>query len=346
LGEPGKPVYVERIVMVYIRWRLWRVVLLIVLLFLAGVAGYMIVEGWGLTDAVYMTVITLSTVGYGEVHPLSTHGRIFTVFLILLGMGTFIYGISTITAFILEGELGGYLRRKKVKSKIAKLEDHFIVCGSGDIARYVARELRRSGRDYVIVDNIDVINRPPDAAEGELWLNGNPSEDRVLLEAGIERAGGLISALDTDRDNLIVVITARSLNPKLRIVTRAVDEYCEAKLAKAGADAVVSTEFIGGMRMASELVRPTVVSFLDGMLRGTDAVIRVEEVQVSASSSLVGKTIKDARLREKAGVAVVAIKNMKSGVYEHIPPSSYVINAHDVLIVIGPPEKVFALKKT
>jgi len=325
-----------------IKKKLFLAVFMIATLFVAGVAGYVLVEGWTVFDAIYMTVITVATVGYGEVHPLSPYGRVFTIFLILFGMGTFIYALSTITAFILEGEFGGYLRRKKVKSRIGKLENHYIVCGSGDIARYVVRELHKCACIFVVVDNHpeNIERFREDIREDVLWLEGNPAEDRVLLEAGVERAKGFISALETDKDNLIVVMTARSLNPKVRIVTRAVDECCAAKMSKAGADAVVSTEFIGGMRMASELIRPSVVSFLDKMLRGSDSTFRVEEIEVKPDSSLVGKTVGDANICDRAGLALVAVKSKKSGTYDHVPRSSRVITADDILIVIGSPERI------
>lgn len=329
-----------------IRRKLLIVLLLLSSLFLAGVGGYRLIEGWPVFDAVYMTVITLATVGYGEVHPLSPEGRAFTMFLIVFGMGTFVYGVSTITAFIIEGELGGYLRRKKVKSRIDALEGHCIVCGSGDIARYVVQEMHKTKQAFVVVDeNIEGLNRLAQCiGEGMLSVKGNPAEDRVLLEAGVARARGLVSACETDKDNLIVVMTARSLNQNIRIVTRAIDECCAPKFSRAGADAVVSAESIGGMRMASELIRPAVVSFLDRMLRGTDNALRVEEVHVPHRSSLIGKSLREADIADRTGLAVIAVKNAKTDEYRHVPRSSHVIAPDDILIVIGSPEQIESLK--
>ena len=319
--------------------------IILILLFLIGVAGYVFIEKWPVFDAVYMTVITLATVGYGETRPLSQAGRTFTIFLIMFGMSTFIYGVTTITAFLVEGQLGGYLRRKKMKNKIDKLEDHYIICGSGEVGRYVIEELAKTKRPFVIIENNCQELLKLQGNEEILYLEGDPAEDEILGAAGISRAKGLVSALEEDKDNLFVVISARSLNPNLRIVARAVDAATSAKLTKAGANAVVSTEFIGGMRIASELIRPTVVSFLDKMLRDTDSTLRVEEVEITGESDLINKTLKEAAVTDRVGLAVIAVKNSKTGAYEHVPKSSYTINPHDIFIVIGAPEQIAEFKK-
>lgn len=313
-------------------------------LYVAGVAGYVLIEGWTFFDAAYMTVITLASVGYGEVNPLSGPGRAFTMALIMVGMGTFVYGLSTITAFFVEGELGGYLRRQKVKRSIEGLEGHYIVCGSGDVGRYIIAELHKTGRTFVVVE------KDPERIEklGErddlLCIRGEPTEEDVLLAAGVKRAQGLVSALDSDKDNLFVVMTARGLNPALRIVTKTVDEHGSVIFGKAGADAVVSPEFIGGLRMASELVRPEVVTFLDTMLRGPDSALRVEEVRVRPESSLVGRALREVNDADRTGLWVIAVKNAKTGEYTHVPRSTYRVTADDILIVIGTVEKVKAFR--
>jgi voltage-gated potassium channel len=320
-------------------------VTLLACLYVAGVAGYVLIERWSVFDAAYMTVITLASVGYGEVHPLSAPGRAFTMALIMVGMGTFVYGLSTITAFFVEGELGGYLRRKKVKRSIEGLEDHYIVCGSGDVGRYIIAELHKTERAFVVVEADPGRIAKLKERDELLFLQGEPTEEDVLLAAGVKKARGLVSALDNDKDNLFVVMTARGLNPALRIVTKSVDECCAAIFGKAGADAVVSPEFIGGLRMASELVRPEVVSFLDAMLRGKDSALRVEEVRVRPESSLVGKALREVNDADRTGLWVIAVKNAKTGEYTHIPRSTYLVTADDVLIVIGTVEKVEAFRK-
>lgn len=327
------------------RKKLIIAVIILMLLFLSGVAGYVLIEHWSVLDAVYMTVITLATVGYGETHPLSNSGRIFTMILIMVGLSTFIYGVSTVTAFFIEGELGGYLRRKKMANKIEKLAGHYIICGSGEVSRYIIEELYRTKREFVVIENNPENLVKLKENEEILCLAGDPADDEILLSAGIQRAKGLVTALAADPDNLFVVISAKSLNPELRIVARAVDEASAKKLTKAGADAVVSTEYIGGLRMASELLRPTVVTFLDKMLRGTDAALRVEEIEIPADSSLLGQSLKDANITDRTGLAIIAIKNKETGAYEHVPKSSCKISPQDILIVIGTPEQIGSFKK-
>jgi voltage-gated potassium channel len=319
-------------------------VALLACLYVAGVAGYVLIERWTVFEALYMTVITLTSVGFGEVHPLSTPGRAFTIVLLMVGMGTFIYGLSTITAFFVEGELGGYLRRKKVKRSIEGLEGHFIACGTGDVGRYIISELHKTGRPLLVVDKDPERIAKLKERDELLFLQGEPTEEAVLLAAGVKKARGLVSALDNDKDNLFVVMTARGLNPALRIVTKSVDECCASIFGKAGADAVVSPEFIGGLRMASELVRPEVVSFLDAMLRGKDPALRVEEVRVRSESSLVGKALREVNDADRTGLWVIAVKHGAAGEYTHVPRSTYTVAADDILIVIGTLEKVEAFR--
>lgn len=325
--------------------RMILALVVLTVLFGTGVAGYRLLEGWPLLDAVYMTVITLATVGYGETHALSPAGRVFTMFLILFGMGTFVFGVTTITALFVEGHLGGYLRRKKMRTKIDKLKDHYIVCGAGATGRYIIEELHKTERDFVVIENDPAALNRLKENENILFIEGDPAEDEILLAAGIKNAKGLASALPEDKDNLFMVVSARSLNPGLRIVAQATDAATTAKLIKAGADAVVSTEFIGGLRMASEMVRPTVVSFLDKMLRGKDAALRVEEVEIPVNSVLVDQTLREANITDRTGLAIIAVKNKKTGAYEHIPKSSYTITTDDILIVIGTPQQITEFKK-
>lgn len=313
-------------------------------LYVAGVAGYVMIERWSIFDAAYMTVITLASVGYGEVHPLSAAGRAFTMALIMVGMGTFVYALSTITAFFVEGELGGYLRRKKVKRSIEQLEGHLVVCGTGDVARYIIAELHKTGRAFVVIDKDPERLARMKERDELLFLPGEPTDEAALVAAGIGKARGLVSALDNDKENLFVVMTARGLNPALRIVTKSVDECCASIFAKAGADAVVSPEFIGGLRMASELVRPEVVSFLDAMLRGKESALRVEEIAVRPGSPLAGKALREVNDDDRAGLRVIAVKDAATGDYTYIPPSSSTISAGDILIVIGTAGKIEAFR--
>lgn len=303
---------------------------------LLGVLGYHIIEGWPLFDAFYMTVITLATVGYGETHPLSTTGRVFTIFLILGGMGIILYGITEITTFIVEGEMSGILRRRRMNRLINKLSHHYIVCGYGRTGKYALDELIRTQRQCVVVESDPAKVSVPSGKE-ILVVEGDATQDSVLLAAGITRAAGLVSALPADRDNLFVVITARGLNPKLRIITKCDELSSRDKFLRSGADVAISTSFIGGLRMVSELVRPATVSFLDAMLRDESG-LRVEDVQVGTESKFSGKPLSNCDAFTKAGVLLLSIKQGDS--FQFNPPPGIVLKGGDTLVVIGNPEQI------
>jgi voltage-gated potassium channel len=311
------------------------VVLLVVLLgvLAVGTLGYVLIEGWSVFDALYMTVITLATVGYGEVHPLSPAGRAYTIVLILAGLGVMGYALSTVTAFLVEGELTGILGKRKMERKIKNLREHVIVVGARETGKHVAEELLKTGIPFVVIER-----DPSHAASLErigevLYVVGDAMDSEVLRRAQIESARGLISSIPSDQDNLFIVLTARELNPALRIVSRVVAEESRHKLVKAGADAVVSSNLIGGLRMASEMLRPHVVSFLDSMLRETEATaVRVEEVQVPPTSPWVGRTLEETRIREKVGVVVFGVREAATGKYLLNPAPTFRLGPGDVLI--------------
>ena len=312
----------------------------------AGTVGYMILARAHPLDALYMTVITLSTVGFGEVVELNPVGRAFTILLILGGMGTLLYGVSSLTAFIVEGELKDILRRRKMEKRIAALRNHYVVCGVEGAGRYVVQELKRTGHDFVVVDEdakrIDALQ-----GEGELlWVEGDPTDDDVLRRAGLENASGLVTTLDNDKDNLYVVLSARGMNPGLRIVSLAVQEDCLGKLRRAGANEVVSPNSIGGLRIASVLIRPAVVTFLDKMLRFRDVTLRIEEVNIPEGSKAVGKTLAEINVGQAANAVLLAIRHKKTGEYEYNPSLDHQVEAGDVLIVLGEVDRVARLEKS
>jgi len=323
---------------------IWAIFLLI-FVFVFGIAGYVIIEKWSVFDSVYMTVITLASVGYGETNPLTPNGRIFTMALIVCGMGTFVYGISTITAFFVEGELKGYLRRKQMKAKIDRLNNHYIVCGAGSVGRHIIDELFKTKRDFVVIDTDEEAFAKIKHKDEMLFMVGDPAADDVLEECGVVRAKGLISALPSDKDNLFVVITARSLNPNMRIVTQVVEEGSFAKLKKAGADALVSTDTIGGLRIASEMVRPAVVSFLDKMLRSGDASLRVEEIDITPGSTIVNMSLREADITDTIGISVIAICKKETGKYIYNPRSGYVVEENDIFVCIGNPDHINSFRQ-
>jgi voltage-gated potassium channel len=317
--------------------------------FLIGVAGFKIIGGneWSLLDSLYMTVITLSTVGYEEPIDISPNpaARIFAVVFIIICLGTIAFAVSSITSFIVEGELKNVLGRKRMEKEIAKLKDHYIVCGSDETAQTVIQELLLTKRKFVVIEPLKEKIDKLSSTENILLIHGDPTEDTVLLSAGIEKAKGILLSLPTDEANLFVTLTARSLNPKIRIVTKGIDLKSHKKMVKAGSDAVVSPTFIGGMRMVSEMIRPAVVTFLDMMLRERKKVLRFEEVGVGKDSSLVGKTIEEANLAEPAGALLVAVRRAGEKDYEFNPSGGTVIQENDTLILIATPDMVEELEK-
>ena len=298
-----------------------------------GTLGYMVIEGWPAFDALYMTVITLATVGYGEVHPLSTPGRIYTIVLILLGLGVMGYGLSTVTAFLVEGELTDILGKRKMERKIKNLSNHVVLVGAGETGKHIAEELLKSGTPFVMIEQDPTRVAALDRLGELLYVIGDATDSSVLQQARIEAARGLISSTPSDKDNLFVILTAKELNPGLRVVSRVVAEESRHKLFKAGADAAVSTNLIGGLRMASEMLRPHVVSFLDAMLREAGGTaVRVEEVEVPETSPWVGRTLEEAQIREKVGVVVFGLRQAATGRYVFNPAPAFRLSAGDVLV--------------
>lgn len=322
--------------------RLCKVIISLIAVNFAGVVGYCLIEGWNPADALYMTVITIASVGYGETHPLSHAGRLFTILLILCGSATLIYGLSTLTAFIVEGNLTDILRRRKMAKAIADLEGHYIVCGLSATGRYLIDELKKTGQSFVVIDR-DPERLKALGEEGILNIEGDATVDAVLQAANIAKAGGLLTTLHTDTENLFVVVTARGLNRSLKIIAKAINEESERKLRQVGANGVVMPDFIGGMRMASEMLRPSVVTFLDTMLRDRDKTLRVEEIGISATSPLKGMSLGESTIMDIEGVTVVAMADGR-GQYTFNPSRKRLLDAGDVVIVMGVVDNIMALK--
>jgi voltage-gated potassium channel len=305
----------------------------LLLVFSSGIAGYMALEGWTLLDSLYMTVITIASVGFMEVHPLSENGRIFTIFLILGGTGILVYGVSALIAFIIGGELTDALRRRKMQKRIDAMRGHFIICGAGRTGKYIIEEMRKTHRNHVVIER-EVENIKSLAEQNISHVRGDATHNSVLQAAGIERAQGLVTALHSDAENLLVVFTAKRLNPAIRVISKAVEEESEQKIRMAGADSVVMPNFIGGLRMASELIRPSVVTFLDIMLRSQENTIRVDELAIDNSSPHRDKTLKATGILSLQGITVVALKGAGDK-YTFNPPASAVLKSGDVLVLMG-----------
>jgi voltage-gated potassium channel len=312
---------------------------------LVGIVGYYLLGAgqWSWLDCTYMTVITLATVGYGEIlsnFNSNPAARIFTIFLILIGMGILLYAVSTVTAFLVEGELSNVLWRRKMEKAIAKLRKHFIICGVGEIGMHIIEELIKTRRTFVAVEsnperilNLKVKGK---ALNSEiLFLEGDATKDEVLLEAGIKHAQGLICALHSDPENLFLAITAKQLNHHIRIISRCINPENQAKFLKAGADYVVSPQQIGALRLVSQMVRPNVVSFLDVMLRDTKRELRVEEVTIPLDSPLIGKSLASSEIKSKTDMLVMAVKDCDTGEWIYNPAADLTLKANCTLIVFG-----------
>jgi voltage-gated potassium channel len=298
-----------------------------------GVAGYMLICGMGFTDALYMTVITLTTVGYREVVPLGPAGQYFTMALLVGGLGIVLYSATLVARDLIEGELQRVFGRRRVQRQIAHVHDHVIVCGYGRMGRIVCKELAAKPAPFVVVDrDADVLGHAE--ADGCLCVEGDATEDGVLTAAGIARATGLVAALSTDADNVYVVLSARELNPQLAIVARAEDERSERKLLHAGATRVVSPYVIGGHRMAHALLRPAVLDVIDLATHYRSIELQIEELQVPAGAFCDGKTVAESGVREALGLIVIAIKRAADEMLFN-PASDARIEAGDRLVLIG-----------
>lgn len=320
---------------------------LLVACLVAGTLGYHLIEGWSLLDGLYMTVITLATVGYGETHPLSTAGRLFTMILIMGGIGLMTYGFSTLTAIVVEGELSEVLRRRRMQKEIKSLTGHYVVCGAGHTGGVICAELRKTGRDFVVVDrDAETVAKLAERLGGEFpHIIGDGTEDEVLRKAGVERAAGVFAVLSSDQDNAFVVLSAKVLNPRARVLACQKTLGVREKLLRSGADGVVDPEFIGGLRLASEMIRPITVGFLDSMLREKGTHVRFDEVTIPTDSSYVGRAISELKGAEGGGPLLVAVVPAGSDRYDINPVAAQAIRAGDRMVLIGETEALESMRR-
>lgn len=319
-----------------------RVALLILLmLVIIGTGGYHLIEGLNPLDSLYMTIITLATVGYRELSPPTPGGKIFTLALILCGVTTSAWALQALFQTLLSEELGGTVSHRRMRRRIDALSGHYIICGYGRMGRHVANELGLKGLPFVVVDPSDEVAE--ELAETALaWVKGDAREDSTLREAGVDRAAGLITVAPSDADNVFITLTARGLNPRLDIVARSVYLENEPKLRRAGADRVVSPYRIGGRRMAAAVISPNVIEFLEAALYNPEVNLEWAEMRISAGSGFIGQRIVDARFRKRFGVIVVGLRRGEA--IMAVGPDEEVAEG-DVLIVLGAPGQVkqFAL---
>ncbi len=306
-----------------------------------GVVGYTFIEGWSFLDSLYMTITTITTVGFREVHPLSDAGRIFSIFLIIGGVGGALYILTTIMGYLMEGQFGTTIWRRRMKTKIAKLKKHFILCGYGRVGQEIAQAFSEEEAPFVIIDK-DEEQVAKAEKDGYLYIFGDATSDEVLKEAGIERAYGLVSAVGSDSDNTFITLSAREARPDLFIEARCASPESEGKLRRAGADRVISPHAIGGRRMAMLAMRPAVVDFIDTVTYGPGRELQLENVDVASSSSLIGKSMDQAR--SQVDITVLAMRK-QSGELIANPPGEEIIKEGDRLIVIGTKQHLAALEK-
>jgi voltage-gated potassium channel len=325
-----------------IRRRLLTALLVLIGITALSVLGYRLLGGRsvGFLQALYMAVITLAGVGYSEVVDTSNNPglRIFNIFVVFCGVTISVYVFSVVTAFLVEGEITNFFGRRKMEKRIRELNNHYIVCGLGDTGRYVVDELQKTGSPFVVIEHSEeAVKRfqehDPAVYEESLYLLGDATDEDALTTAGVERARGLIAALGADKDNLIVTVLVRQKNPQIRIVARCTDFKFADKLKRAGANSTVSPNRIGGLRLASEILRPHAVSFLDQMLKEHARTLRIEEVLV-ATPSWVGKQLHQLQLKQKYNLLLLAVKNQGSTYFAN-PPEDLALQHGTVLIVMG-----------
>jgi voltage-gated potassium channel len=307
---------------------------------MVATSGYRLLGGHTVTwlDAIYMTVVTLTSVGYQEI--ISTHDnpplRIFNIFVLIFGLGIMLYVFSIATAFVVEGDLSRLFWKNKMLKRIKGLRNHTIICGAGTTGLRVVEELQKTHREMVVIDTNPARLERVAQIYGEVpVIEGDASDEEILDLAGLDFAGGVITALPNDKDNLVVIITVRQKHPNVRIVARCLDSKMSDKMIRAGASSTVSPNAIGGLRLASEMVRPNVVNFLDMMLRDTEATLRIEEIPIPFHSTWVGKTLGVIELRERHNLSCLAIREPGEGDFRYNPHDAEVVRGNAVIVVMG-----------
>jgi voltage-gated potassium channel len=330
---------------------LYGLMAILVVVFGGGVGYWAIGDGrWPLSDCLYMTVITVTTVGYDEVlHGMADvhYARAFTVLLLIFGTGSIVFFASTVTAFIIEGDLKNVLFAQRLKKRMKRMKDHVVVCGAGSTGRNVIEELLTTGVPVVAIDMREtelkeIAEKHPKAEFS--YIVGDATDDDIIAQANLANARGLVAALSSDKDNLYLTVSARQLSATARIIARCAEMSHVDKIKRSGADAVVSPNFIGGMRMVSELMRPAVVRFLDDMLRDRRAVYRIEEILLGDRVFELGRTLREARVRERFGMTVLAMRGKDDALWTYNPDAGEALAPGMTLVVLGSPDQVNELR--
>lgn len=314
------------------------------ILIFSGLIGYMMIEGYTFIEALYMTIITVTTVGFSEIRPLSDSGRIFTAILIIFSFGFIGFAASNITTYIINGVLRNYYKENKVKKRIKKLDKHVLVCGYGRVGKQACADLANHNEDFVLIERDEKLIEKIREETNYLYIHGDATQEEALEVANIDTAKAIISTLPNDADNIYVVLTAREMNPALRIISRASDDHSDSKLRKAGATNIIMPDKIGGQRMAKYVAQPDVVEFLEYlMLQAEDA--QIEEVSCDhANKEFFSKSIRDFNIRDASGANIVGIKKANGQIIFNPMPDT-VLTSEDKLFVIGNNEQIYKLKK-
>ena len=320
-------------------------ILVLAAILLGGTFGYVAIEGCTPLDGLYMTMITITTVGFSETFPLSPAGRVFTILLIVSGVSYVLYVFTKFTEAVVEGGVRKVVGRINMDKKLSRLHDHYIVCGYGRIGKVICQSFKDKGLDFVIIDN-DAEEIKEIAALGYFFLEGEATDDDMLIKAGVARARGLIAVVSSDADNVYITLSAKELNPDLFIMARSSGKRgADSKLKRAGADRVISPYFIGGRQMANMILRPTVIDFLDLTVHEGESGLRLEEVRLGAGAVFVGQSLMESGLRQKYDIIVVAIKRGGRDRMLFNPSHETVLEGGDTLIVLGESENVERLKR-
>ncbi len=323
--------------------KILKAFLILLIIITAGTSGYVIIEGWSALESFYMTVITISTVGFREVRELSSQGKIFTVFLIFFGMGVIAYILKNSAQLMIEAQIKYIIGRSRLEKRLKSLKDHYIICGFGRIGKVIVEELVYNKVPIAVIEGQKEVVEPLQDLEIPFVLDDATNES-ALLKAGIERAKGLVAVVKSDADNLFIVMSARSLNPKLFILARAGDENTERKLLRAGADKVVSPYLIGGKKMAHTILRPAVADFIEFTTHERKMGLELEELKVGPASKIKGVTLIDSGIRKDMDVIIVAIKKI-DGNMQFNPSPNTVIEEGDILIALGKRDDLNRLSK-
>lgn len=323
--------------------RLRILIFLLVLVYSLGTVGYVLIEGWEWIDALYMTAITLTTVGFGEVRTLSTLGRLYTIFLIVIGIGGVSYSFIIISQYLLETSFSSLSRERRMVREVEKLKNHYIVCGYGRVGQQASDMIVQSGYDVVVIDLVgEKVEEVRTEHDNLYYLIGDATDDAILLQAGLDRANGLLVCTGDDANNLFVVLSARSLKKELLIIARSSHHQNESKMVRAGANKVISPYHIGGQRMANFALRPGIVEMLDVVTTSSGLELWLEDVTISPESALVGKSIGEAEIRGRTGVNIVVITRGSRNVMA--PSADMTIESGDHMVVVGTRDQVRQLE--